>query len=136
ILAIVVATGVTVLMAGASFLTQGVATFSETVQRESTLMKEEFTVVDVWFNSSDPAVPTRDLVHIVVYNYGSIPIEVDDIFLNNELVAVDLRTEVEHARFATITVNATWTEDQDYLLRVATVRGSSEESTWRSPSLA
>ncbi|MFQ5712197.1 MAG: hypothetical protein ACE5GD_10540 [Candidatus Geothermarchaeales archaeon] len=87
-------------------------------------MSERFVIVDVWFHGTE--------VTIGVYNYGSLPLEVDAVYVDDALVERGLGVEVDVYGTASFSVDYSYVSGQVYQVKVVSVRGSAYEVSARA----
>ena len=125
---IVVSAGATSLAFAMGFLQQSTTTFRTTILQDTAALQERFTVVDVWFAGDD------DEVRVGVFNYGDVPIEVDTIFLNNNLFrnfAPAEKFQPQEFRYVELDLSQSL-QTGEFVVRVVTTEGTVHESTWKA----
>jgi len=94
------------------------------------MMREAFIIEDVWFRVIDD----RRIITITIYNYGSVYLTVNRIYVNGTL-ALNEGYSVEPSSHLSIDIDYDWVDDTMYSIVVYTERGRVVRIEEKSPRI-
>lgn len=94
------------------------------------MMREAFIIEDVWFRVIDD----RRIITITIYNYGSVYLTVNRIYVNGTL-ALNEGYSVEPSNHLSIDIDYDWVDDTMYSIVVYTERGRVVRIEEKSPRI-
>ena len=131
---IVVAAGSTALVFGIGFLQQSTTAFRDIITQDTAKLQERFTVIDVWFNPSDPCGGCN--VKVGIMNHGKAPFDINAVFLNGNLIKefdpADEKFQPQEFRYVDLTSSQAPQAGEKFVVRVVTTSGTVHESTWKA----
>ncbi len=118
----------TVMFWGLSLQSGTQASYSEAIRQSNDQVTEQLSIDEVYFSG-----PTS--IRVYVRSFGDIPLRVVQIYVDGTACTITTPETTIVAR-ASLGVDATctlWTGGTTYIIRVATLRGSTYERSFKAP---